>query len=373
MSWPYEELRAIKEAKLYRKRREREGLLDFCSNDYFCLSRHPEVIESAKKALEEEGLGSGASQLVSGYTRYHKALEEKLASFKGTPACLLFGSGYLANAGAIPALAGEGDLVASDRLNHASIVDGVRLSKAERFVFPHKDYEVLEEFLKKHRHRYGKVLLITDTLFSMEGDLADLPRLYELAERYDCLLYLDEAHATGTIGRGGLSYFNLPYEEFVIVMGTLSKALGSYGAFICASEEIIELLVNKARSAIFSTSLPPSLCAGALKALEIFEKDSSLPLKLREKERELTSLLEETGLPYAYHGTPIIPILVGEEEKALKLSGELLKEGVFVQAIRYPTVPKGEARLRLTARLCYGKEELARLERALRRAVKKTS
>ncbi|NPB06949.1 MAG: 8-amino-7-oxononanoate synthase [Aquificae bacterium] len=373
MRWAEELLSALKRAALYRRRVRREGLLDFCSNDYLCLARHPRVVAAARRVLEEEGLGSGASQLVSGYTRYHELLERELADFKGFPSCLLFGSGYLANAGALPALAGEGDLIASDELNHASIIDGVRLSKAERFVFPHRDYDALERFLRQNRHRFKKVLVVTDTVFSMDGTVADLPRLYEIAERYDCLLYLDEAHATGTLGRGALERFNLPYREFVLLMGTLSKALGAYGAFVCASKPVTELLLNRARTAIFSTSLPPSVCAGALEALRVLKERPELPERLREKERRLVELLNELGLPYAYHGTPVIPVLVGDEEAALRLSRALREEGVLVQAIRYPTVPKGKARLRLTARLCYGEEEFNLLKEAFKKALKRTS
>lgn len=368
------ELKRLKEEKLYRERTQIEGLKDFCSNDYLGLRKHPEVIEESIKVLREYGLGSGASQLVSGYTKYHKILEEKLAELKGTEKCILFGSGYLANIGTIPALVGEGDLILSDELNHASIIDGVRLSKAQRIVFKHKNYEFLEEFLRKNRKNYKKVLIITDTVFSMDGDIADLRRLFKICKEYECLLYVDEAHATGTIGetgKGGLEHFNLKYEDFLIIMGTLSKAIGSYGAFVCGSKKIIEYLVNKARSLIFSTSLPPSVCAGAVKAIEIIQKNGEKLIKsLRNKENEVLKILKDLNLEYKYYETPIIPILVYEEERALNISKKLRKEGIFLQAIRYPTVPKGKARLRLTVSLNYSKEDLELLRQKLEKVLK---
>ncbi len=369
MRWLEQELEKLKREGLYRERVLPGNLRNFCSNDYLGLRGHPEVIEEALKVLKEEGLGSGASQLVSGYGKYHRKLEERLAEFKKTPACVLFGSGYLANVGVIPILAGEGDLILSDELNHASIIDGVRLSRAEKKIFRHRDYEHLEELLKEHRKNYRRVLVITDTVFSMDGDIADLRKLYRLSEEYDFILYLDEAHATGTIGKGGPEYFGLPFRENVVLMGTLSKALGSYGAFVCGSETLIRYIVNRARSLIFSTSLPPALCAGALKALELIERED-LPRKLRKKEKGVVGILQRLGLDFSYHGTPIIPILLYEETRALRVSERLKKEGVLIRAIRYPTVPRKKARLRLTVSLSYSEEDLKLLEEALKKVLK---
>ena len=368
------ELEKLKKEKLYRKRVLVEGLKDFCSNDYLGLRRHPEVIEEAERVLKEQGLGSGASQLVSGYTKYHKELEEALADFKKVPSCVLFGSGFLANVGAIPALVGEEDIILSDELNHASIIDGVRLSKAQRYVFKHKDYEELEELLSKNRTKYRRCLIVTDTVFSMDGDIADLRRLYEICEGYDCMLYLDEAHATGVLGktgRGGLEHFGLEHKDFVIVMGTLSKALGGYGAFLCGSKLLVEYLVNRARSLIFSTSLPPHVCAGLIKSVEILKREGEDFIKrLRLVEENLVKILGELNLEFKYFKTPILPILVYSEEKALRISRELLKEKVFIQAIRYPTVPKGQARLRLTASLNYTPQDLEFLKEKLEKVIK---
>ena len=372
MDWAEEVLRKLREEGLYRRRRLRDGLLDFCSNDYLGLRDHPEVVEASLRVLKEEGLGSGASQLVSGYTRHHKELEEKLAEFKGTPACVLFGSGYLANLGTIPVLAGEGDLILSDELNHASLIDGCRMSKAERFVFKHRDYEEVREFLTKNRKKYRRVLIVTDTVFSMEGDLADLRELYKLSEEFDCLLYLDDAHGTGTIGegRGALREFGLPWRENVVLMGTLSKALGSYGAFVCAERSLVDLIVNRARTLIFTTSLPPSLCAGALKAVEILEKNPDLVKELRRRSKDIHRRLSDLPAEVPFHGTPIIPLIVGEEERALDISSRLYEEGILLQAIRYPAVPKGRARLRFTVSLRYKEEEIDLLLEKLDRCFK---
>jgi 8-amino-7-oxononanoate synthase len=360
MNWIRDTLSDLRRENLYRTRRLREGLLDFCSNDYLGLRDHPEVVEAALRVLREVGLGSGASQLVSGYTRYHKELEEKLAEFKGTPRCVLFGSGYLANVGTIPVLAGEGDLILSDQLNHASLIDGCKLSKADRMIFRHRDYQHLREILSARRKDYRRVLIVTDSVFSMDGDLADLRELLRIAEEFDCMLYVDDAHATGTVGggRGSLEEFGLRWNERVVLMGTLSKALGSYGAFVCGSEELADLLVNRSRSLIFTTSLPPALCAGALKAIEIIEENQDMISELRRRAVYLHEKLSRLPLEVPYHGTPIIPVILGEEGKALWVSERLREAGILLQAIRYPAVPRRRARLRLTVSLRHSWEDM---------------
>ncbi len=368
MDWIKEILYDLKDKKLYRKRIEIGVFKDFCSNDYLGLRNHPEVVDAARKALEEYGLGSGASQLVSGYTKYHREIEEKLAQFKKTPRCVLFGSGYLANIGAIPVLADEGDLILSDELNHASLIDGCRMSKADRKIFRHRDYEHLREILVSERGKYRKVLIVTDSVFSMDGDVADLRELYSICAEYECMLYIDDAHATGTIGkgRGSLEELGLEWKENVIVMGTLSKALGSYGAFVCGSDEVIELLINRARSLIFTTSLPPAICAGAYKSLEIIERNPEMVSKLKERSSSIYKELKNLPFEVKYSGTPIIPIIVGDEGKTLEISRRLLEKGIFLQAIRYPTVPKGKARLRLTVSLRYTENDIKILIENLR-------
>ncbi len=360
LNWLEEELKRLKGENLYRKRILREGLKDFCSNDYLGLKDHPRVVERSLKVLKEEGLGSGASQLVSGYTKHHRELEETLARFKGTPSCVLFGSGYMANVGTIPLLAGEGDLILSDELNHASLIDGCRLSKASRVVFRHRDYEQVENFLKRERHRFGRVLLVSDGVFSMDGDMADLKALSDLADRFDCILYIDDAHGTGTVGRGKgtLEELGLEWKENIVLMGTLSKALGSYGAFVCGSEELTEYLVNKARSLIFTTSLPPAVCAGAVESVRIIEENPEMVSKLRKLSERIYHQLKELPVEVRFSGTPIIPLIVGEERKAVEIAGRLREEGILLQAIRYPTVPRGTARLRMTVSLRYEEEDI---------------
>ncbi len=369
MHWLEEELEGLKGQNLYRRRLLREGLIDFCSNDYLAFKDHPQVVEEAIRALREYGLGSGASQLVSGYTKEHKKLEEKLAQFKGTPCCVLFGSGYLANLGTIPALVGEEDLLLSDQLNHASIIDACKLSKANLLIFKHRDYEDLEELLKENRKRYRRCLIVSDTVFSMDGDIADIRVLKRLSKEYDCMLYLDEAHATGVLGdrgKGGLEAFNESWEEFMVIMGTLSKALGSYGAFVCGSERLCEYLINRSRSLIFSTSLPPSVCAGARRAIEILEKEPWRVERLKNLAQKLHSSLTELGFEVPFYGTPILPLMVYEEERAINIRDRLLSKGLLLQAIRYPTVPKGKARLRLTVSIKYKEEEIRLLLQSLK-------
>ncbi|WP_448587708.1 8-amino-7-oxononanoate synthase [Thermocrinis sp.] len=369
MEWLEEELKGLKQQNLYRERRLREGLKDFCSNDYLGLKDHPEVKEEAIKALKDYGLGSGASALVSGYTSHHRALEEKLAHFKHVPSCVLFGSGYLANIGTIPALVSEGDLILSDQLNHASIIDACRLSRAKVLVFPHLNYQRAEELLSEHRKDYRRCLIVSDSVFSMDGDIAHLPTLIRLAHMYDCMLLLDEAHATGVLGkrgRGILEEFSLEWQESMILMGTLSKAVGSYGAFVCASHKLTDYLVNRARSLIFSTSLPPAVCAGARKAIEIIEREPWRVSRVKELAEEMHKKLSEIGFPLKFYKTPILPIMVYSEKRAVRWFKMLFEKGVFLQAIRYPTVPKGEARLRLTASLRYADEDLEFLYTALK-------
>ncbi|NPB04886.1 MAG: 8-amino-7-oxononanoate synthase [Aquificae bacterium] len=347
------ELEELRRRGLYRRRFLPEGLKVLCSNNYLNLSNRREVKEAALRAVETYGTGSGASQLVSGYTELHRSLEEELAKAKGVPACLTVGSGYLANLAVITALVSEGDLVLSDELNHASIVDGVRLSKAAKFVYPHRDAKAARLFLEKRRGGFRRCLIVTDGVFSMDGDLAPLPELVELAERFDCFLVVDDAHATGTVGLSSLAYWGLEWKPFVVEVGTLSKALGSYGAFVCGSETLVEYLVNKARPVIFSTSLPPPSVAAAEAALRVLLAEPSLVERLQNLSREVKKRLRAEGfdLGPAEEFTPIVPLLVGEEERALGLRDRLLERGFFVQAIRYPTVPRGKARLRLTVTL----------------------
>jgi 8-amino-7-oxononanoate synthase len=327
-------------------------VLLLCSNNYLGLADHPRVREAAAEAAMRWGVGAGASRLVSGTMTIHRRLEERLAAFERSEACLLFGSGYLANIGVIAALAGPGDTVFSDELNHASIVDGCRLSRAQVVVYRHGDPEHLEWSLRRHGPRRDgqRALIATDSVFSMDGNLAPLAEIVELAGIYGARVLVDEAHATGNLGpegRGALAAAGLEGEVDVVI-GTLGKALGSYGAYVCASGEMIRYLINTARSLIFSTAPPPPAIAGALAALELLQERPHRVQRLRSNARVLRRALAAEGFPVADREMHIVPLVVGEERDAMRLCQEALERGVFAQAIRPPTVPAGTSRLRLT-------------------------
>jgi 8-amino-7-oxononanoate synthase len=338
-----------------------EPVLLLCSNNYLGLADHPRVREAAAEAAISWGVGAGASRLVSGTMMIHRRLEERLAAWEGSEECLLFGSGYLANIGTIGALAGAGDVVFSDELNHASIVDGCRLSRAEVVVYRHLDTEHLAWSL---RHQGGsdgrRRLVVTDSVFSMDGDVAPLEEIVVLAKEHGARVMVDEAHATGALGpggRGAVAQAGLEGEVDVIV-GTLGKALGSYGAYVCAEGEMIRYLINTARSLIFSTAPGPPAVAGALAALELLEEHPDRVEQLSSAARTLRGALAHEGFPVAEDGMHIVPLLVGDADLAMRLCGEALQRGVFAQAIRPPTVPAGTSRLRLAAMATHTAEEL---------------
>jgi glycine C-acetyltransferase/8-amino-7-oxononanoate synthase len=324
-------------------------VLLLCSNNYLGLADHPRVREAAAEAAMRWGVGAGASRLVSGTMTVHRRLEERLAEFERSEACILFGSGYLANIGVVGALAGKGDTVFSDELNHASIIDGCRVSRAEVFVYRHRDLEHLEWGLS--RHPRGRRVIVTDTVFSMDGDVAPLAEIVELARAYAARLVVDEAHATGNLGpggRGAVAEAGLEGEVDVLV-GTLGKALGSYGAYACASAEVVRYLLNTARPLIFSTAPPPPAVAGALAALELLEQRPHRVQRLRSNARVLRRALAAEGFPVADGEVQIVPLIVGDGEAAMRLCQEAIERGVFAQAIRPPTVAPGSSRLRVTA------------------------
>ena len=305
------------------------------------------------------GAGAGASRLISGNMEPHRELEARLAAFKGYQAALLFGSGYLANAGIIAALAGRGEVVFSDELNHASIVDGCRLSRAETFVYRHGDVEHLAWGLRQAGGRAS--LIVTDGVFSMDGDVAPLPQLLELARRHGARLMVDEAHATGAVGpggRGSVSAAGLSGEVDVVV-GTLGKALGSYGAYACADAETIDLLVNAARPFIFSTAPPPPALGAARAALEILEAEPELVERLQANAEVLRGALAAEGLGGGRSATQVVPIEIGAAEATMELCERALRRGVFAQGIRPPTVPEGSSRLRFTVMATHQAGELA--------------
>ena len=346
-------------------------VLLLCSNNYLGLADHPRVREAAAEAAMRWGVGAGASRLVSGTMTIHRRLEERLAAFKGTESSVLFGSGYLANLGAIGALAGPGDAVFSDELNHASIVDGCRASRAHVHVYRHLDTEHLDWSLRRHGGE-GRRLIATDSVFSMDGDLAPLQEIVELARHHRARMLVDEAHATGALGpggRGAVAEAGLEGEVDVLV-GTLGKALGSYGAYVCASEEMVRYLINTARPLIFSTAPAPPAVAGALAALDLIEERPHRVGRLRSRARTLRMALGAEGFQVAQDDMHIVPLLAGEEREAMALCQGALERGVFAQAIRPPSVPTGTARLRLTAMASHTPAELRRAAHALGEAAR---
>jgi 8-amino-7-oxononanoate synthase len=372
-----ERLAEIKNRGLYRRLRAVSGpqgprvLLDgkpvllLCSNNYLGFADHPRVREAAAEAAMRYGAGAGASRLVSGNMTIHRRLEEQLAAFKHAEACLLFGSGYLANAGVVSALAREGDVVFSDELNHASIIDGCRLSKAETFVYDHCDTEHLEWGLRQAEGRGS--LIVTDGVFSMDGDVAPLERIVELGQRYDARVMVDEAHGTGAIGpegRGSVAAAGLE-DEVDVIVGTLGKALGSYGAYVCCDKSMAKYLINTARTLIFSTALPPPAVAAAIAALALLREQPRRVEKLQRNAEVLRDALAAEGLPVGGSSTQIVPLVVGDATAAVRASERALERGVFAQAIRPPTVPAGTSRLRLALMASHTKSELREAARVL--------
>jgi glycine C-acetyltransferase/8-amino-7-oxononanoate synthase len=329
-------------------------VLLLCSNNYLGLADHPRVCGAAAEAAKRWGVGAGASRLISGTMTVHRRLEERLAAFAGRQSCLLFGSGYLANLGVIGALAGRGDTVFSDELNHASIIDGCRLSRAEVVVYRHADVEHLLWSMRRHSGRgktHGGRLIVTDSVFSMDGDVAPLAEIVELAHCTGARVAVDEAHAIGTYGPGGrgvLAQEGLEGEVDAIV-GTLGKALGSYGAYVCADEEMVRYLINTARSFIFSTAPPPPAIAGALASLELLQERPHRVERLCANARVLRRALASEGFAVPEGDMHIVPLVIGDERDTLRLCQEAIEHGVFAQAIRPPTVPAGTSRLRLAA------------------------
>ena len=342
----------------------REVLL-LCSNNYLGLADDPRVREAAAAAAIEWGAGAGASRLISGNMTPHRELESRLARFKGYEAALLFGSGYLANTGVIASLAGAGEVVFSDELNHASIIDGCRLSRAETFVYRHGDLEHLAWGLAEAGERAS--LIVSDGVFSMDGDVAPLRGLFELARRHGCRLMVDEAHATGAVGpggRGSVAAAGLSGEVDVVV-GTLGKALGSYGAYVCTGAAVADFLVNNSRPFIFSTAPPPPAVGAATMALELLEAEPQRVDRLQANAATLRSALRQEGLVAGASSTQIVPIEVGEAGPTMELCELALQRGVFAQGIRPPTVPEGSSRLRFTVMSTHTTAELEQAARSV--------
>lgn len=356
-----QELQELKEKNLFRQLRVLEkhqgtrarfsgrGILLFCGNDYLGLSRHPRVVRAAQNGIKKYGVGAGAARLISGSSDAHQKLEQKIAKFKSKENALVFATGFLANLGILTAFAGEGDVIIMDKLCHASLIDGARLSKAELRVFPHKNYEKCEELLRQNKSARRR-LLVTETVFSMDGDLADLKELARLKEKYKAMLIADDAHGTGVLGkrgRGATEEGSLA-KKTDIIMGTLSKAIGGLGGFVAADKVLIEYLVNFARPFIFATALPPALCEAAREALCVIEEEPELRKKLWSHIYQVHEGLTRLGFSLPAPESAILPVILGDEKKAVEAFEKLLAKGIFIPAVRYPTVPKGKARLRIT-------------------------
>ncbi len=350
---------------------EGRRVLNLSSNNYLGLAAHPRVKEAAARGARSYGCGSGASRLLCGNMSLHEELEKRLAAFKGKEAALLFSSGYAANVGTLSCLLGPGDYVFSDELNHASIIDGCRLSRARIEVYPHRDLASLEAKLGASAagSPRSRRLIVVDGIFSMDGDLAALPRLVELADKYDSILMVDEAHATGTFGPGGrgvAAHFRLE-DKAPVIMGTLSKALGSLGGFIAGSRDLVAYLINHSRSFIFSTALPPPCVAAALEALDIVEENPGLPEKLQSRAAYFRDGLRSLGFSTLQSETQIVPVVIGEPGPTMEMAQRLLGEGILVSALRPPTVPRGASRLRFSIMSDHTREDLDFALSAMRR------
>ncbi len=379
-----DEINDLKKKGLYRELKTVESEQDstvvvngkrvfmFSSNNYLGLANHPELKKASMDAASYYGTGSGGSRLISGNMEVHRNLEKELALFKGTDRALLFSSGYHANVGTISALVGEGDVILSDELNHASIVDGCRLSRAEVKIYKHADMNSLREILRR-ASRFRKRLIVTDSVFSMDGDIAPLPDIVELAEKYPALVLVDDAHGTGVLGKrgkGAIEHFGLE-GRVDVQMGTLGKALGSFGAYIAGSEDLIHYLVNKARSLLYTTALPPPVCGSALSALKILEKRPELVNQLRNNATYFREGMKDLGYLIPEGETPIVPLVLGDPSATMEMAQSLFDEGIYVQGIRPPTVPDGTSRLRITLMASHTREQLDFCLRAFEEAGKK--
>jgi glycine C-acetyltransferase len=367
-----DELADLRARGLYRWPRTLEGeqapvcvydgrrVINLCSNNYLGLASHPLLKEAARRAIDAYGVGSGAVRTIAGNMAIHETLERRLAGFKRTEAALLYQSGFTANAGTVSALLGRDDVVISDELNHASIIDGCRLSGAQRKIFPHKDIAAARRSLEEARGA-RRVLLITDGVFSMDGDLAPLPELCALAREFGAIMMVDDAHASGVMGAGGrgtVEHFGM-HDMVDIQVGTLSKAWACLGGYVAGRRPLIEFLMQRARPLLFSTSHPPSVAATALAALDLIEQQPDLIGALWENTRWFQAGLRASGFDTGASETPITPIMVGDEMRAMRFSDRLFEEGVFAPGIAYPTVPRGKARLRMMVTAGHTRDDLA--------------
>ncbi|HEV2380022.1 MAG TPA: glycine C-acetyltransferase [Terriglobia bacterium] len=369
-----DELNSLREQKLYQKLRILETeqrpvsrfdgreVINLSSNNYLGLTTHAKLRQRAIEATEKYGVGSGAVRTIAGTMSIHMELEEKIAKFKRVEASVVFQSGFTANAGTVSAILGKEDVIISDALNHASIIDGCRLSRAEIKVFPHKDLTACEDVLKGLASHKGHKLLITDGVFSMDGDIAPLPDLVALAEKYGCIMMIDDAHSSGVLGRNGrgtVDHFNL-HGRVDIQVGTLSKAIGALGGYVCATHETIDFLYHRARPFLFSTSHPPSVAASCIAAFEILDEEPQLVEQLWSNTRFFKAGLQELGFNTGQSETPITPVMVGEAALAHEFSRQLFQNGVFAMGIGFPTVARDKARIRTIVTATHTEAELSK-------------
>jgi glycine C-acetyltransferase len=353
-------------------------VINLASNNYLGLTTHPKLREAALEATRKYGVGSGAVRTIAGTMKIHMELEEKIARFKNVEACVVFQSGFAANAGTVSAILGKEDFIVSDELNHASIIDGARLSRAKILVFRHKDTAHAEEQLASIQDQPGRKLLITDGVFSMDGDIGPLPALCDLAEKYGAIMMVDDAHASGVLGRNGrgtIDHFNV-HGRVDVQVGTLSKAVGALGGYVCGSRDLIEFLYHRARPFLFSTSHPPSVAATCIAAFEVLEQEPERIEKLWENTRFFKKELGRLGFNIGgvntpASETPITPIIVGEGRLAMEFSRELFKEGVLGTGIAFPTVPEGKARIRTIMTATHTREQLEKALETLQRVGKR--
>jgi len=352
--------RVLQAEQRARTRFDGRDVINLASNNYLGLAAHPRMKEAAARAAAEYGAGSGAVRTIAGTMSLHTELERRFAAFKDAEAAIMFQSGFAANSGTVAAILAKEDVIVSDQLNHASIIDGARLSRAEIKVFPHKDAAAADALLEETKAPGRRQLLITDGVFSMDGDIAPLPDLVEVADKHGAIMMIDDAHASGVLGRGGrgtVDHFDL-HGRVDIQVGTLSKAIGVLGGFIAGPGHLIEWLVNRGRPFLFSTSAPPAVAAACIEALNILEESPELVDRLWERTRSFKKGLQELGFDTGHSETPITPVIAGEETKAVELSALLWEEGVFTPAIVFPTVAKGRSRVRTIVTAEHTEEDL---------------
>lgn len=368
----FQALRVLESACEPESRVDGRAVINLASNNYLGLADHPKLIEAAVKAAKQYGAGSGAVRTISGTMSLHMELERRIAAFKNVEACVVFQSGFAANAGTVAAILGKEDHIVSDALNHASIIDGARLSRAKIHVFAHRDAPAAGKILEDLAGQPGRKLLITDGVFSMDGDIGPLPALVEAAGRHGAIMMIDDAHSSGVLGRNGrgtVDHFHL-HGRVDIQVGTLSKAIGVLGGYVCGSRDLIEFLYHRARPFLFSTSHPPAVAAACLAAFDILESEPERIEKLWENTRHFKSGLASAGFDTGASESPITPIMVGEAKTAHAFSRALFENGLFATGIGFPTVPEGKARVRTIVTATHSTEMLDRALEILTRVAK---